>query len=64
MNPKSDVTFTQQQLAYLESMFPSIVMGPQTPEANMHHYFGQQSVLRAVRIKTRGQSIQDIPAPR
>lgn len=49
-----NVTFTYQQLQWLESLYPQVVMGPGHDENQMRHYFGQQSVMRSIRDKTRG----------
>lgn len=48
------VTFSPLQLNYLMKMFPQIVFNANHNEANMRHYFGAQSVIQAVREKTRG----------
>jgi len=65
-----DVFFSASQLQYLEHLFPQVVLGPNSTEEAMRHYFGQQAVLEAVRRRTRGlnaNTIQnrtgDIPSP-
>lgn len=65
MRNNQPVTFTQQQLRYIESLFPTIVFGPQSTHQVMMHYNGQQSVVEAIRKVTRGPSGQhEIPMPR
>lgn len=66
-----EITFTPAQLDYLETTFPSVVLGPNATEAQMRYHFGQQSVIERVRSKTRGlqarnprASSSDIPPPR
>ena len=57
MSKESDqVTFTPGQYAYLQSLYPTIVQGPNVTEAQLRYYHGQQSVLFSVKEKTRGLS--------
>lgn len=49
---KSEVRFSAAQLRYLTEQFPQVVLGPSTPEEALRYYFGQQSVIEAVRRKT------------
>jgi hypothetical protein len=65
-----DVFFSVAQLKYLEENFPQVVLGPHSSEEAMRHYFGQQSVLFAVRNRTRGMNgdskksdTEHIPSP-
>ena len=65
---QDDVFFTVAQLQYLESLFPHVAHSASASEATMRHYFGQQSVVDAVRNKTRGLngrtiSTGNIPTP-
>lgn len=60
----SDVRFSPDQLKYLESLFPHVVMPVTASEAALRQYFGTQSVIQAVKDKTRGVSAQNIPTPR
>jgi len=69
-NHDDDVFFSASQLQYLEHLFPQVVLGPNSTEEAMRHYFGQQAVLEAVRRKTRGLNANttnnqtgDIPSP-
>ena len=48
------VTFTNQQLEYLQKLFPDLVLPPSASEATLRYYFGQRSVLQAIKEKTRG----------
>lgn len=66
-----EVFFSPAQLEYLNNMFRPVVMPPEATEAAMRYYFGQQSVLFAIKHRVRGASpaiVQenpcDIPAPR
>lgn len=57
-----DVHFTPAQLQYLTGLFPNVVLNASATEADMRHYFGQQAVIRAVRLRTRGlNASSDIP---
>lgn len=64
------VVFSQDQLAYLESVFPSLILGPNSSEGHMRYFFGQMSVIDVIRSKTRGNTARlaqphpsNIPAP-
>ena len=46
-------TFTERQLQWLEQQFPQLVLPPSTPEAELRQYFGQQSVVTAVRQRVQ-----------
>jgi hypothetical protein len=60
----SDVHFTPAQLQYLEHCFPAVAYGASASEAEMRHYFGTQTVVRQVRLRTRGlNASSDIPSP-
>lgn len=59
----SQVTFTHEQVQYLEGIFPHVVHGPSSSEALMRQYFGQQDVMEAIRRKTRGIAVHNIPTP-
>lgn len=48
----SEVRFSPSQLKYLTDLFPQVVLGPHATEADMRYYFGQQSVVNTVRMKT------------
>lgn len=52
-NAKSlkDVTFTRQQLAHLETVFPEPVTSGTTTDAQLRHTAGQRSVI--LYLKTR-----------
>lgn len=52
-NEKYDVAFHPEQLKYLERMFERAVLPPSSTTAEVHHYFGQQSVLQCIRNRTR-----------
>jgi hypothetical protein len=45
--------FTERQLQWLEQQFPALVLSPETPEAKLRQYFGQQSVVQAVRSRVQ-----------
>ena len=60
-NLTDDVFFSVAQLQYLETLFPQVVYGPTAQEAAMRHFFGQQSVIEAVRSRTRGLNARTIP---
>jgi len=65
----TEVFFSPAQLQYLETLFPAVVLGPTASDASMRFFFGQQSVVKAVRERTRGlnaktASVGDIPMPR
>lgn len=47
-----EVTFTKQQLAYLETQFPEIWMSGTESDAQLRHYAGQRSVVLHIRSKT------------
>lgn len=75
VNLQGNIYFTEQQLSYLETMFPQVVMPCSATEAQLRTYFGQQSVVQAVRDRTqsfklkeargnRGNPADSIPAPR
>lgn len=53
-NRFADVTFTFEQLSYLEYMHPPTILGPNATEPQMRHHNGQQSVLETIRGRTRG----------
>jgi hypothetical protein len=60
----TDVHFTPAQLMYLEHCFPNVVYNANSSESEMRHYFGQQAVVKQVRLRTRGlNASSDIPAP-
>lgn len=60
-NPTVD--FTPAQVAYLENLYPRTVQGPETSEARLRHYNGQQSVMETIRSKARGRTSSDIDLP-
>lgn len=60
-NRTDDVFFSVAQLQYLETLFPQVVYGPTSTEVAMRHFFGQQSVIEAVRNRTRGLNARTIP---
>lgn len=48
------ITFTRQQLAALETVFPEIAVGSDAmPDAKVRHHLGQRSVVAFVRSKVR-----------
>jgi len=47
------VYFHPEQLKYLEEVFGRVVFPPSATQAEMNHYFGQQSVLQHIRLRTR-----------
>lgn len=47
-----DVTFTQQQLALLDTMFPEIFANADTTDAQLRHHAGQRSVIHFIRSRT------------
>lgn len=51
--PKSTVRFTQKQLQELEKLFPALVLSHTVSESQIREYFGQQSVLAAVRSRVQ-----------
>lgn len=59
---EGNVAFSHEQLKYLEGLFPHVVHGPNSSEALMRQYFGQQDVMDAIRRKTRGTAYS-IPTP-
>lgn len=48
MKNPHEVSFTPRQMAWLRQRFQQIVMQPDASPAEMHHYFGQQSVLACI----------------
>lgn len=48
-----NVRFSPAQLQWLEKQFPERVLPATASEAELRHYFGQRSVLSAVRDKVR-----------
>lgn len=64
LSPYADVHFTPAQLQYLEHCFPAVAYGANASEAEMRHYFGTQTVVQQVRLRTRGlNASSDIPSP-
>jgi len=65
--PRNDVQFSTEQLKYLQSIFPIVVLGCNASEAEMRYYFGTQAVLAEVERRTRGNfntpSRANVPAP-
>lgn len=66
----SNVSFSELQLAYLESVYPPLILPPTATEPQVHHFFGTQAVVAVVREKTRGNTNRlavvnpnHIPAP-
>lgn len=55
-NDPNQISFTARQLAWLEQQYPQMSYGPETDEKVLRHYFGQQSVLTAVRKRTQRNS--------
>lgn len=47
-----DVTFTKQQLAYLETVFPERCIGINETDAQLRLYAGQRSVILHIRSRT------------
>lgn len=54
-NPESReaVVFHPEQIKYLEKIFPEVVLGPASTEAELRYYNGQRSVLHFIRSKQR-----------
>jgi hypothetical protein len=50
---KEDVAFHPEQIKYLEKIFPEVVLGPTSTEAELRYYNGQRSVLQFIRTKQR-----------
>lgn len=50
---KEKIQFHPEQLKYLERCYSRAVMSPSTTQAEMNHYFGQQSVIEFVRQNTK-----------
>jgi len=48
-----NVRFSPAQLQWLEAQFPERVLPATASEAELRHYFGQRSVINAVRDKVR-----------
>lgn len=48
-----NVRFSPAQLQWLEGQFPERVLPATASEAEMRYYFGQRSVINAVRDKVR-----------
>lgn len=46
-----NVRFSPAQLRWLERQFPERVLPASASEAELRHYFGQRSVLNAIRDK-------------
>lgn len=46
-----EVTFTQQQLALLETVFPEAVVSGDTTDAQLRHNASQRSVLLYIRTR-------------
>ena len=59
--------FNATQFQYLQKMFPEYVLGPEVSEEKMRFYFGQQSVMQAIRERTVGLGMRypsnSIPSP-
>ena len=51
--PQEKVKFHPEQLKELEKIFSRAVLGPNSTEGEMHHYFGQQSIIEFIRGRTR-----------
>lgn len=49
----TQVQFTQKQLDYLESLYPTLVHSYKTPVEQLREYFGQQQVLESVRKRVQ-----------
>lgn len=47
------ISFHPAQLKYLEGIFGRVVMQPSSTQAEMNHYFGQQSVIEFIRGRTK-----------
>ena len=47
------IQFHPEQLKYLEKMFSRVVMLPSSTPEEIHHYFGQQSIIEFIRARTR-----------
>ena len=47
------VYFHPEQMKYLEEVFGRVVLPPTSTQAEMNHYFGQQSVLQFMRLRVR-----------
>ena len=52
--PNKDIQFSKEQLEYLMKMFPVGPYPPETSEAMLRCYNGQQIVLAFIRERTRG----------
>ena len=52
--PKEEVQFHPAQLKYLERVFPSVALAPETSEAMLRHYNGQQSVIKFIATRVKG----------
>lgn len=50
---KPTVQFTPKQLQELEKLFPALILPCTAPEAQLREYFGQQSVVEAVRKRVQ-----------
>lgn len=46
-----EVTFTQQQLALLETVFPECFANGDTTDAQLRHFAGQRSVILFLRTR-------------
>ena len=53
VGPQEKVKFHPEQLKELEKIFSRTVLGPNSTVGEMHHYFGQQSILEFIRGRTR-----------
>lgn len=45
---RDKVRFNSAQVEFLRGLFPATALGPDTSEAALRHYMGQQSVVAAV----------------
>lgn len=53
---QSKPLFSKQQLEILEKTFPAYILQPRHTENEIHHYFGQQSVIAFIRKHTMGSN--------
>ncbi len=53
LGTKEKIHFHPEQVKYLESMYNRVVMPPTATQAEMNHYFGQQSVLEFIKTRVR-----------
>lgn len=50
---EAPVYFHQEQVKYLEKIFPESVFSPEASESSLRHYNGQRSVIKFIQSRQR-----------